>query len=468
MAPVMGRWLPALSAVGISSNSDPDSGHNIGGFIATSTINHSNWTRSYSRSAYIDSLPPRQNLHILSNATVTRIVFSETNDPSGSKIVTAIRFSTGKGTDEQSVSVSKEAVLAGGAFGSPQILQVSGVGPRDLLQNANVTVLLELPGVGQHLMDHLSVPVYFNTSDETAGSIHASGSDFSKSPIFNAFVNDGVAYINGSLLFAGDASFATFRSQIAYELPNSVATRVPSNDSQVIQGYKAIYQATSEKIQPTAGIIEILLSVNGAGVLAIQSALQQPLSQGRMYITSPSIYDSPAIDPQYLSHPADIVILRQSIKLARLIAASAPLSVNITGEFLPGTQIQTDSDVEAYIRSYVASEFHPTGTCAMLPLEQGGVVDAKLKVYGVKNLRVVDSSVFPVSFCAHMMSSTYALAESAAGIILGDWSSTATVPSASPTSTVQKNEARAMTSCSSSLWLAVCIMAIANIASLLQ
>ena len=465
MVPAMGRWLPALNAVGIPSNSDPDSGYNIGAFIATSTINPSNWTRSYSRSAYIDSLPPRQNLHILSNATVTRIIFSETNDPSGSKIVTAVAFSTGKGTDEQSVSVSKEAILAGGTFGSPQILQVSGVGPRDVLQSANVTVLLELSGVGQHLMDHLTVSVYFNTSDETAGSIRASGSDFSKSPIFNSFVNDGVAYINGSLLFAGEASFATFRSQIASELPHSVATRVPSNDSQVIQGYKAIYQATSEKIQPTAGIIEILLGLDSAGVLAIQSALQQPLSQGRMYIKSPSIYDLPTIDPQYLSHPADVVILRQAIKLARRIAASAPLSVNITGEFLPGTQIQTDLDVEAYIRSHAATEFHPTGTCAMLPLEQGGVVDAKLKVYGAKNLRVVDSSVFPVSFCAHLMSPTCAMAEKAAGIILGDWSSTSTVPLASPTSTVQtKNEAQAMMgSCSGFLWLAVCIITIASL-----
>ena len=180
MVPVMARWLPALNTVGIPSNPDPDSGYNIGGFIATSTINPSNWTRSYSRSAYIDNLPPRQNLHVLSNATVTRIVFSENNDPSGSKIVTAVEFSTGQGADKQSVSVSKEAILAGGAYGSPHILQVSGVGPRDVLQRANVTVLLELSGVGQHLMDHLTVPVYFNTSDETAGSVHASGSDFSK------------------------------------------------------------------------------------------------------------------------------------------------------------------------------------------------------------------------------------------------------------------------------------------------
>jgi len=434
MVPLNGLWLPTLQTAGIPSNPDPDSGSNLGGFITTSTINPSNWTRSYSRTAYIDNLPPRQNLHIIPNVTVSRVLFADNNDSSGNKVVKAIEFSSGRGTDVQTVSVNKEAILASGAYGSPQILQVSGVGPQDILQAANVTVQLGLPGVGQHLLDHLAVPVFFNTSADTAGAIHDSNSDFSKTPLFNAFVNDALAYINGSKLFDGEASFATFRAQISADFNDSiVATRVPSNYSEVLEGYKAIQLATIQNIYPTAGIVELIFSINSPGVLGIQIALQQGLSQGRTYITSPSIYDPPTIDPAYLSNPADIIVLRQGIKLARVIASLPPLSANITAEFLPGVQVQADGDIETYIRAQAASEFHPAGTCAMLPKDKGGVVDARFKVYGIKNLRVVDSSVFPVSLCAHLMSSTYALAEVGANLILNEWKSPATTTSTTTT-----------------------------------
>jgi len=137
---------------------------------------------------------------------------------SGSKIVTVV----GKGTDHQRVSIVSKRGHPCRWSPPSHIPQASGVGSRDVLQTANVTVLLDLPGVGQHLIDQLTVP---------------SGSDFSKTPIFNSFVNDGLAYINGRLLFAVDASCAAFRSQIAYDLPNSVTTRVPSDDSQVTRPY---------------------------------------------------------------------------------------------------------------------------------------------------------------------------------------------------------------------------------------
>lgn len=440
MPPLNGLWLPTLATAGIPSNPDPDSGSNIGGFITSSTINPSNWTRSYSRNDYIDTLPPRQNLHIISNATVSRVLFADNNDSLGNKVVRAVEFSSGRGTDVQTVSVNKEAILSAGAYGSPQILQVSGVGPQDILQAANVPVQLVLPGVGQHLLDHLAVPVFFNTSADTAGAIHNSNSDFSKTPIFNAFVNDAIAYINGSKLFDGDASFAAFRAQISSDFNDtSVATRVPSNYSEVLEGYKAIHSATIQNIYPTAGIVELIFSINSPGILGIQVALQQGLSQGRMYITSSSVYDSPTIDPAYLSHPADIIVLRQGIKLARIIASLPPISANITAEFLPGVQVQADGDVEAYIQTQAASEFHPAGTCAMLPRDKGGVVDARFKVYGIKNLRVVDSSVFPVSLCAHLMSSTYALAETGAMLILNEWKSPgSTTPTTSTTTTTKK------------------------------
>ena len=434
MVPLNGLWLPTLEAAGIPSNPDPDSGTNLGRFITTSTINPSNWTRSYSRIAYIDNLPPRQNLHIISNATVSRVLFADNNDSVGKKVVKSVEFSSGRGTDVQTVSVNKEAILAGGAYGSPQILQVSGVGPPEILQAANVTVQLGLPGVGQHLLDHLAVPVFFNTTADTAGSIHDTNSDFSKTPVFNAFVNNAIAYINGSKLFDGEASFATFRAQIDSQFNTSL---VLSNHSEVIEGYKAIHSATLQQIYPTAGIVELIFSINSPGVLGIQIALQQGLSQGRMYITSPSIYDPPTIDPAYLSNPADIIVLRQGIKLARIIASLPPISANITAEFLPGNQTQSD-DVEAYIRTQAASEFHPAGTCAMLPRDKGGVVDAQFKVYGVKNLRVVDSSVFPVSLCAHLMSATYGLAETGAKLILSEWKSHATTTTTTTTSTTTK------------------------------
>jgi choline dehydrogenase-like flavoprotein len=165
-------------------------------------------------------------------------------------------------------------------------------------------------------------------------------------------------------------------------------------------------------------LIELLLSINAPGTIAVQAALQQPMSHGRLYINSSSIWDNPIVDPQYFSHPADIVTLRQGIKLARTIGSTPPFKDSLGAEVTPGPDVQTDADIENWLRNIAGTEFHPCGACAMLPKAQGGVVDANLKVYGLANVRVVDSSVFPVSFSAHLMAPTYALAEKAASIIL--------------------------------------------------
>ncbi|KAF9524415.1 mala s 12 allergen [Crepidotus variabilis] len=422
MVPMSSRWLPTLEAAGIPSTDDAYSGNNLGAFFATSAINPTNWTRSYSRSAHIDTLPPRSNLHILSGATVERIVFSNSTSQSG-LMASSLEFSTSNGTAKQTVAVSQEVILSGGAYGSPHILQVSGVGPRDVLEAVSVPVQVELPGVGQHFQDHLATGVFYKTSEDTAGSIKASNSEFSTTPEFLSFVNDAVAYINGSRLFEGDDTFASFQKTISDALASSSSTLVPSQYPEVVEGYKAIYSATVDKVLPSNGAIELVFSINSAGQVAVQSALQTAFSQGRLYITSPSIYTPPTIDPQYFSHPADIVILRQGLKLARVVASTSPLKDILGDEVTPGAAIQSDADIETFIRNNAGTEFHPGSTCAMLPKEKGGVVDASLKVYGTSNVRVVDSSVFPVSFSAHMMAPTYALAEKAAEIILSGNSS---------------------------------------------
>ncbi|KAF4611180.1 hypothetical protein D9613_007287 [Agrocybe pediades] len=443
MLPLSSAWLPSLSAAGISTSSNSYAGTNVGGMFALSTINPSNWTRSYARSAFLDPLPPRKNLHVMFGVTVERVTFNSTADANGNKVASGVQFSTEQGAQVQSVSANKEVVLAGGAMGTPHLLLVSGVGPKDVLSSAGVNMNVELGGVGQHFMDHLAVGVFFpvNQGVDTQGSIHASGNALSKTPEFNSFINSGVAYVNGSALFGSDENFQTFLSGITSDSTKSTAlSSVPSTYDEVKQGYEAIYDATTGTIMKDGvGLVEILLSVNAGNGVAIQAALQQPLSHGRLYINSASVYDKPLIDPQYFTHPADITILRQGVKLARAIGGSAPLSNSLQAETTPGPDVSSDADIEDWLRQNANTEYHPCGGAAMLPKEKGGVVDADLKVYGTSNLRVVDSSVFPVSFSAHLMAPTYALAYKAADIILAagkpQTSSSSSASSASNTGT---------------------------------
>ena len=129
------------------------SGEPFGGFITTSAINPTNWTRSEARNAYIDPLPPRENLHILTNATVTRLLF-DTSDVNN-LIATGVEYAFIRGGPRSSVQVRREVILSGGVIGSPHVLLHSGVGPSDILGSVGIDVKLNLPGVGQHLQDHI-------------------------------------------------------------------------------------------------------------------------------------------------------------------------------------------------------------------------------------------------------------------------------------------------------------------------
>lgn len=158
--PQVADWSTTLANLGIPTSPDAYSGNTTGAFVATSAINPTNWTRSYSRSAYLDPLPPRPNLAILPNALVTRLIFANSSSSGSSNTslnATAVEFADARDSTSArtQIKVNREVLLAGGAIGSPQILMVSGVGPRDVLQAAGVDVLLELPGVGQHLQDHI-------------------------------------------------------------------------------------------------------------------------------------------------------------------------------------------------------------------------------------------------------------------------------------------------------------------------
>ncbi len=143
-----------MENVGIPVSHDTYGGESWGAYVSTSAINPTNWTRSYSRSGYLDPLPPRSNYDVLTDAHVTRILFNSSSK-AGNLSANAVEYSPDGGATKLTVNVNKEVILAGGTVGSPAVLLYSGVGPKDVLDAAGVDVVSELPGVGHHLQDHL-------------------------------------------------------------------------------------------------------------------------------------------------------------------------------------------------------------------------------------------------------------------------------------------------------------------------
>ncbi|KAH8116089.1 GMC oxidoreductase-domain-containing protein [Phellopilus nigrolimitatus] len=274
MLPVVGNWSSTLAANGIPTNADPYGGSNAGAFIALSALNPSNWTRSYSRAAYLDPLPPRSNLDVVVNQTVTRLIFNSSD--SSNITATGVEFAQDSASARQTVTVNKEVIMAGGSIGTPNVLLHSGVGPSDVLQSAGVGVNLALPGVGQHLMDHISTGVSWTTTAETEAELRNAGDS---SAVFLGFVNAAEAYINASTLLG--ANYSAMQQNVSNSMNTYAGTLVPSSDATVIAGYKAIYQVVADTFMPSAlGHTELLLATNGQAsgsqTIEIQVALQHP------------------------------------------------------------------------------------------------------------------------------------------------------------------------------------------------
>ncbi|KAF9075390.1 hypothetical protein BDP27DRAFT_1212524 [Rhodocollybia butyracea] len=425
---LVGNWTPSLLTLGVPTNADSGSGDNTGAYITTSAINPSNWTRSYSRSGYIDPLPPRSNLDILTSATVTNIVWK--SGTSGNLTATGVQWASSSTAAPQTVNANKEVILAAGAIGSAQVLQLSGVGPSKYLQAAGVDVQLNLPGVGQRLQDHLSASLIYNTNAETAGAEENTGDTSAK---FLSFINSATAYVNlTTLLGSADATALISSAQAA--VSSSASTLLPLGDPTVAAGYEAISNTiTNQFYSANVGQIELLLSITST-VVVLQAAIQHPLSVGELYITSNSVFNYPFLNPNYLVHSADLTILREGLKMARSVSQASPISSFLTGETVPGSSVSTDAQWNTWLEGAVGTEFHPTGTCAMLPLELGGVVSPSMLVYGTSNVRVADASVYPFEFSSHLGAPTYGLAEQAATIIRDFWNGVSVNPNSTSTS----------------------------------
>ncbi|KAH8832408.1 hypothetical protein DL96DRAFT_653560 [Flagelloscypha sp. PMI_526] len=241
----------------------------------------------------------------------------------------------------------------------------SGVGPKDIVQAATVTSVLDLAGVGHHLQDHIKAAVVFKAANETS------------------YVSSALAYVNTTTLLGTDGAAALIQS--ATDALTTASSTVPSGSTEVVEGFKTQYSTTLDFFKKDAPQIELLLNDMFPGIITLQAGIQHPLSAGRLFINSSSSFDSPVIDPQYLALETDRAILREGMKLARKLGQTDPLKSYLGDEQSPGATVNTDEAWDAWIAQNGVTEYHPCCTCAMMPKEKGGVVDAQLKVYGLVN-----------------------------------------------------------------------------------
>ncbi len=330
---------------------------------------------------YLRAARRRANLSIVANALTTRVLFS-------SRRATGVEYRLGNET--HCAHAEGEVILAGGAFNSPQLLQLSGIGPAALLRQHGIDVVADMPGVGADLQDHLQVRFQYRctepiTMNDVVNSLHRR-------------VFEGLRYAlsrKGMLAIGAGYAGAFLRTS-----PN-VAT--PD-----IQLHLIIFSAETigYKLHPFPGFI-------------ISACQLRPDSRGFVRIKSADPAAAPAIQPCYLSAPSDRETMIAGMKVVRRIMAQPAISRYVAEERLPGPQCTSDADMLAYLRATATTIFHPTSTCRM-GHDPNAVVDERLRVRGFDRLRVIDGSIMPTVVSGNTNAAIVMIGEKGADMILAD------------------------------------------------
>jgi choline dehydrogenase len=286
------------------------------------------------------------------------------------------------------VGARAEVILAGGAINSPQLLQLSGVGPGELLQRCDIGVVHDLPGVGEHLQDHLNSRVVYRV--RRANTLN----EVSRSFWLKARAGLEWAFGRKGALMMGAAPIGLF-----------VRTR-PGLDAPDVQ-----YQFLAGSFL-TPG--REMHDFPGCQATCIPC---RPESRGWLRIRSPDPAVPPTIQPNYLATQADKDTLVAGLRIARKVFRSPAMAAVVASEFLPGPSTETDAQWLEHIAGTAGTTFHPTSTCMMGTDPRVAVVDSELRVHGVERLRVVDASVMPAVVSGNTNATVIMIAEKAADMI---------------------------------------------------
>ena len=338
-----------------------------------------NGVRSSTANAYLRPAMHRGNLTVVTHALVHKILLK-------GKTAVGIRYEH-KGSIVD-VKAAREVILSAGSVGSPHLLQLSGIGPTDVLTEAGIDVVHDLPGVGENLQDHLEF--YFQFKCKKPISLNG------KLSLWNKFLIGARWILTKKGLGATNhfESCGFIRSKGNVEWPDIQYHFLPA--AMRYDGKEAFA---------------------GHG-FQMHTGHNKPKSRGAIKAVSANPKDHPEILFNYLEHEDDIAGFRACVRLTREIVNQAAFDEYRGEEIQPGESVETDEQIDAYVRSAVESAYHPSCTCKMGEDEMS-VVDSETRVRGIKNLRVVDSSIFPTIPNGNLNAPTIMLAERAADIIKG-------------------------------------------------
>ena len=372
---ILDAWRAAAAECGIAPIKVFNTGDNTG--CAYFQMNQKRGVRWSATKAFLRPVLHRKNLTVLTGAHVTGLQFE-------GRACTGVTFRAGR--DARSATASREVILAAGAIGSPQILQLSGVGPGALLQQYGIPVVHDLPGVGENLHDHLQIRMQYRVSGVKT---------------LNTMANS----LWGKAAMA--LEYLAFRTGPLTMPPSQLGAFSKSDPAQPTANIEWHVQPLSlDKFgEPLHRFPAITPSVCNL----------RPASRGWVRIRANDPFTYPEIKLNYLSAPEDRKVAADAMRATRRIMAAKALAKFRPEEFKPGAAAQTQEALEKAAGELGTTIFHPVGTCAM-----GSVVDERLRVRGIERLRVIDAAVMPRITSGNTNAPTTMIAEKGARMVLAD------------------------------------------------
>ncbi len=381
--PLCEAFIEGAVQMGIPRNQDYNGALQAGVSYVQRIIQ--NGRRQSAARGYLHPAMKRRNLTVRTNAHVTEIVLV-------GKRAVGVRYRKG-GRDGPSVEVraAKEVILSSGAVNSPQLLQVSGIGPAPLLQSLGIEVRHALPGVGENLRDHYAPRFVARVKNAETINERSHGLKLVGEVLKYAVARKGILALNPTLIYV------FWKSDERVDNYDLQLTFTPAS-------YKEGVQSTLDDFPG----------------MTIASWQQRPESSGYVRARSADPFEHPIIQPNYLVAESDRRVLLAGMKLARRLLASRPLSKYYDREEFPGANVQSDDELLSAAKQRGTTTFHLMGTCRMAPdSDPTAVVDDQLCVRGLLGLRVADASIMPSMPSANLNASALMIAEKAADMIRG-------------------------------------------------